>query len=69
MNLTLPEVAKITDNYVFWIDTLHTSKSDVLPYLDDGDGDIPTKYARTIVFEGGKTVPDSQEYMIGVLPI
>jgi primary-amine oxidase len=51
----------------FWVDVLHTNKSDVLPYLD-GDGPTPPKYARAIIFEGGKAEPDSQEYMIGPLP-
>jgi primary-amine oxidase len=39
-----------------------------LPFLD-GSGDIPDKYARAIIFEGGKSDPDSQEYMIGPLPV
>jgi primary-amine oxidase len=39
-----------------------------LPYLR-GDTEPPAKYARAIIFEGGKAVPDSQEYMIGPLPI
>ena len=30
---------------------------------------MPTKYARAIIFEGGKDVPNSQEYMIGPLPV
>ena len=30
---------------------------------------MPTKYARAIIFEGGKDVPSSQEYMIGPLPV
>jgi primary-amine oxidase len=47
---------------------LHTNKSDVLPYLR-GDTEPPAKYARAIIFEGGKAVPDSQQYMIGPLPI
>ncbi|KAF2740995.1 amine oxidase catalytic domain-containing protein [Polyplosphaeria fusca] len=68
MNLTHPDDAVLTDNYVFWIDTLHTNKSDVLPYID-GSGSLPTKYARAIIFEGGKADPDSQEYMIGPLPV
>jgi len=68
LNLTHPENATVSDNYVFWIDTLHMNKSDVLPYTD-GDGPLPPKYARAIIFEGGKTEPDSQEYMIGPLPV
>ncbi|KAJ4292619.1 hypothetical protein N0V90_009282 [Kalmusia sp. IMI 367209] len=68
LNLTSPEEAVLTDNYVFWIDALHTNKSDVLPYID-GDAAPPAKYARAIIFEGGKADPDSQEYMIGPLPV
>jgi primary-amine oxidase len=40
----------------------------VLPYID-GNGPQPAKYARAVIFEGGKTVPVSQEYMIGPLPV
>ncbi|KAF1974219.1 amine oxidase catalytic domain-containing protein [Bimuria novae-zelandiae CBS 107.79] len=68
MNLTYPDDAVLTDNYVFWIDALHTNKSAVLPYID-GDGAIPAKYARAIIFEVVKAEPDSQEYMIGPLPV
>ena len=68
LNLTLPENATVTDNYVFWIDTLPTNKSDVLPFID-GDGPLPFKYARVIIFEGGKAEPDSQEYFVGPLPV
>ncbi|KAH7398984.1 copper amine oxidase [Phaeosphaeria sp. MPI-PUGE-AT-0046c] len=68
LNLTLPSKAKPSDNYVFWIDTLPLNKTDVLPFLD-GSASVPVKYARAIIFEGGKQVPDSQEYMIGPLPI
>jgi primary-amine oxidase len=39
-----------------------------LPYLD-GNATAPPQYARAIIFEGGKEVPDSQEYMIGPLPV
>ena len=39
-----------------------------MPYLD-GNATVPTKYARAIIFEGGKDVPNSQEYMIGPLPV
>ncbi|EXJ93710.1 hypothetical protein A1O1_02103 [Capronia coronata CBS 617.96] len=68
LNLTNPDDASQTDNYVFWIDALHMNKTDVLPYID-GDGPEPPKYARAIIFEGGKAEPDSQEYMIGPLPV
>lgn len=30
---------------------------------------MPPKYARAIIFQGGKDEPDSQEYMIGPLPV
>jgi primary-amine oxidase len=83
LNLTDPNEAKLTDNYVyvlspnhwslltrvrFWVDALHTNKSEVLPYLDS-DAAMPAKFARAIIFEGGKAEPDSQEYMIGPLPV
>lgn len=68
LNLTLPESATLSDNYVYWIDALHTNKSAVLPYID-GKGPAPPKYARAIVFEGAIAEPRSQEYMIGPLPV
>ncbi|ODH24177.1 hypothetical protein ACO22_05340 [Paracoccidioides brasiliensis] len=68
LNLTYPENATITDNYVFWIDTLPANKSAVLAYID-GNSPPPPKYARTIVFEGGRNGPRSQEYMVGPLPV
>jgi primary-amine oxidase len=52
----------------FWIDTLPPNKTDVLPFID-GSRAVPPKYARAIIFEGGKSEPDSQEYMIGPLPL
>ncbi|KAK1760178.1 putative copper amine oxidase [Echria macrotheca] len=68
LNLTHPDKATLTDNYVYFIDTLHTNKSAVLPYID-GDGPQPAKYARVVIFEGGKEEPVSQEYMVGPLPV
>jgi primary-amine oxidase len=44
------------------------NKTDVLPYLD-GNATQPAQYARAIIFEGGKDIPDSQEYMVGPLPV
>lgn len=52
----------------FWIDTLPPNKTDALPFID-GPGAVPAKYARVIIFEGGKPEPDSQEYMVGPLPV
>ncbi|UQC89979.1 copper amine oxidase [Colletotrichum lupini] len=68
LNLTDPNNATITDNYVYWIDTLHTNKSTVLPYLG-GTASPPLKYARVVIFSGGLEIPDSQEYMVGPLPV
>lgn len=68
LNLTIPENAGLNDNQVFWIDTLHMNKSDVVPYLDQG-GPKPDSYARVIIFEGSKAEPVSQEYMVGPLPV
>ncbi|SPN99609.1 uncharacterized protein DNG_02461 [Cephalotrichum gorgonifer] len=69
LNLTDPSKAVLTDNYVFWIDTLHTNKSDVLPYLQGTVEEPPRKYARAIIFRGGIEEPDSKEFMIGPLPV
>ncbi|KAK1714588.1 LOW QUALITY PROTEIN: primary-amine oxidase [Colletotrichum acutatum] len=68
LNLTDPNNATVTDNYIYWIDTLHTNKSTVLPYLG-GAASPPPKYARVVIFSGGLEVPDSQEYMVGPLPV
>lgn len=68
LNLTDPAKATLTDNYVYWIDTLHTNKSSVVQYLY-GNAIAPSKYARAVIFRGGLSVPDSQEYMIGPLPV
>lgn len=68
LNLTDPDTAGINDNYVYFIDTVHVNKTDVLPYID-GDGTKPKPYARVIIFEGGKEEPISQEYMVGPLPV
>ncbi|KAK4231828.1 putative copper amine oxidase [Podospora fimiseda] len=67
LNLTLPANATLTDNYVFFMDTLHLNKTEVLSYID-GNGEKPPQYARVIIFEGGKIEPVSQEYMVGPLP-
>ncbi|KAI0842626.1 copper amine oxidase [Hypoxylon sp. FL0890] len=68
LNLTDPNTAVINDNYVFYIDTVHMNKSEVLPYLD-GSGAKPSFSARAIIFEGGKPEPVSQEYIVGPLPV
>lgn len=68
LNLTLASEAGINDNYLYYIDTVPMNKTDVLEYLD-GAGPEPPKYARAIIFEGGKVEPQSQEYMIGPLPV
>ncbi|OTA70509.1 amine oxidase catalytic domain-containing protein [Hypoxylon sp. EC38] len=68
LNLTNPDTAIINDNYVWYIDTVHVNKSEVLPYLD-ADGAKPGSWARAIIFEGGKPEPVSQEYIIGPLPV
>ncbi|GAB7358237.1 hypothetical protein MBLNU230_g0388t1 [Neophaeotheca triangularis] len=67
LNLTHPDEATLTDNYVFFIDTVPVNKSDVLAYKEGGP--LPPKFARVILFEGGKEEPDSQEYMVGPLPM
>lgn len=58
LNLTFPSEATLTDNYVFWIDSLHTNKSSVLSYMNGGP--LPAKYARAIIFFGGVEEPISQ---------
>ncbi|KAK3367597.1 copper amine oxidase [Podospora didyma] len=67
LNLTAVANATLTDNYLYFIDTLNTNKSEILPYID-GAAALPPKYARVVIFEGGKEEPVSQEYMVGPLP-
>lgn len=67
LNLTAPENATVTDNYVYFIDTLPVNKTAALPYLD-GNNEAPPKFARVVIFEGGREDPVSQEYMVK-LPI
>ncbi|KAB5577993.1 copper amine oxidase [Coniochaeta sp. 2T2.1] len=67
LNLTDPGAAKLTDNYLYFIDTLPVNKTTALGYVD-GNAAVPTKYARVVIFEGGKPEPVSQEYMVK-LPI
>lgn len=68
LNLTAVDKAGINDNYVYYIDTVHVNKTDVIPYIDR-DGSRPKSYARVIIFEGGREEPVSQEYMVGPLPV
>ncbi|KAB5545872.1 copper amine oxidase [Coniochaeta sp. 2T2.1] len=67
LNITDPGAAKLTDNYLYFIDTLPVNKTTALGHVD-GDDVVPTKYARVVIFEGGKPEPISQEYMVK-LPI
>ncbi|KAH9904728.1 copper amine oxidase [Xylariomycetidae sp. FL2044] len=68
LNLTDADSAGINDNYLWFIDTIHVNKSDALPYLD-GQGPKPSSWARAVIFEGGKSEPVSQEYIIGPMPV
>ena len=68
LNLTSSDDAVQTDNYVYSVDTVPVNKSDALLYLD-GESSVPAKYARVVIFEGGREEPRSQEYMVGPLPV
>jgi primary-amine oxidase len=57
-----------TENLRFWVDALHTNKTEVVPSLG-GDAPRPAKFARAIIFQGGIHELDSQEYMIGPIPV
>lgn len=56
-----------TDNYIWLIEALHPNKTDILRYLD-GNSTKPRKYARVVINEGGKDVPDATEYFVRLLP-
>ncbi|KAH6723513.1 copper amine oxidase [Leptodontidium sp. MPI-SDFR-AT-0119] len=57
-----------TDNYIWLIEALHPNKTDILNYLDR-NSTKPRKYARVVINEGGKEIPDATEYFVGPLPI
>lgn len=52
-----------TDNYIWYIEPLRPNKTDVLAYLD-GNASSPARYARVVMAEGGKAVPDMTEYFV-----
>ena len=56
-----------TDNYIWMIEALHPNKTGILAYLD-GNATSPTRYARVVINEGGKEVPDSTDYYVSSLP-
>jgi primary-amine oxidase len=68
LNLTSPLNATYTDNYVYSIEKLHTNKTDVLNYIDNG-GTPPNNYSRVLIVQNGQTDPVVQEYIVGPIPI
>lgn len=65
LNLTdsASETLSQTDNYIFTIEALFPNKTDVLAYLD-GNKTSPERYARVVINEGGKLVPDVTDYWV-----
>jgi len=56
-----------TDNYIWIIEALYPNKTGILNYLDN-NGELPARYARVVIQEGGKLVPDVSEYYVSKLP-
>ena len=65
LNLTSVSTENLTqtDNYIWMIEALHPNKTDILKYLD-GNSTKPRKYARVVINEGGKELPDATEYFV-----
>lgn len=68
LNLTAYEDATIDSNYIFLLETLVPPKQDVLNYLDNS-GANPGRWARAILYNGGKATPDVTEVKVGPLPV
>ena len=69
LNLTSAESENLTqtDNYIWLVEAILPNKTDVLTYLD-GNGAAPPRYARVVIHEGGKAVPDATEYLVSSGP-
>lgn len=65
LNLTNTTSATLsmTDNYLYQIEVLKPNKTDILAYLDGNATTVP-RYARVVINEGGKAVPDATEYYV-----
>jgi primary-amine oxidase len=63
---TTSETLSQTDNYIWIIESLYPNKTDVLSYLD-GNASMPDHYARVVINEGGKAVPDVSEYFVSFI--
>lgn len=55
----------LSDNYIWHVDVLKPSKSDVLSYFD-GNGNVP-RYAQVALIQGGLEVPIVAEYSVSKL--
>jgi len=65
LNLTNMSSPKLTqsDNYIWLVEELKPNKTDVLAYLDC-NATAPPSYARVVINEGGKAIPDVTEYYV-----
>ncbi|GJE94516.1 amine oxidase catalytic domain-containing protein [Phanerochaete sordida] len=68
LNLTSPESAALSDNFIYHIEAYRPSKSDALRYLESPeDSNLPERYARATIHHG--TVPVIKDYLVGPLPV
>ena len=67
LNLTNMSSPKLTqsDNYIWLVEELKPNKTDVLAYLDR-NATAPPSYARVVINEGGKAIPDVTEYYVSL---
>ncbi|XP_006006015.3 amine oxidase [copper-containing] 3 isoform X2 [Latimeria chalumnae] len=68
-NLELVDIssAKLSDNFIYYVEMHLPKKQDVLMFLDK-DGKKPSREALAVVFFGKKAKPTIKEYIVGPLP-
>ncbi|CAI9717538.1 amine oxidase [copper-containing] [Octopus vulgaris] len=67
LNLVHPSKAKVTDNYIFLMESQTPKKLKVLRFLDHV-GPEPPRQAKVIIMKGQGRLPMVEEYIVGPLP-
>ena len=67
LKLVRPKEAKTNTSYLFIADYLPPKKSEALQYLD-GNGKMPVREARVVIFRGDQNPAQVEEYIVGPLP-
>ncbi|RPB24911.1 amine oxidase catalytic domain-containing protein [Terfezia boudieri ATCC MYA-4762] len=68
LNLTYHDNATHWDNFIGVTELIPPNKTDALAYLE-GNGSVPTRYARVVLFQGASEDPYVHEIKVGPLPI